>query len=206
MASESSLPAELPTDLAAVPEAERFRETHGWAPSAWGLGCLCLAWLTLFRPAPLASVEAALLAVALLLAAVLFLVDLRRRRRPRVLHRPGAGPLLGIYREGRLQRTVEVARCTRFQRRALHTWGPLVLLALGMVACVLLLKEGLGGVTLGERLLPLWVLGFCLALFTSLLKTRLRCEEALFPRAHTSGTESILLSRSAVKRLLDPAP
>lgn len=206
METKASLPAELPTDLVAVPEPEQIRETYGWAPSAWGLGSLCLAWFSLFQPAPLASREALLLALALLLAAVLFLVDLRRRRRPRILYRPAAGPLLGLYRDGRLQRTVEVARCTRVLRRPLRTWGPLGLLVLGLVACVLLLKEGLGGVTLGERLLPLGVMAFCLALFTTLLKTRLRCDEVLFPRASTSGQEPILLPRAGARRLLDPAP
>ena len=198
--------ADLPAELAAVPEGERIQEAYGWAPTAWGLSCLCLAWLTLFQPAKLGSSEAGILAGALLLAGVLFLSDLRRRRRPRTLYRPGQGPLLGIYRDGKLQRTVELARSTVYLRRALNTWGPLTLLPLGMVACVLFLKEGMGGATLGERLLPLLVLGFCLALFTTLIKTRLRCEEALFPYPNTPGYEHILVPKAALKRIFGGKP
>jgi hypothetical protein len=195
-----------PVELAGVPEGERIPEEYGWAPASWGVGCLCWVWLALFQPARLASVEMAVMAGCLLLALGLFFLEGWRRRRPRVLYRAGQGPRIGIYRDGRLKRTVELDPSRVYIRHPLNTWGPLLLLALMALACGVFLREGLPGPALGERLLPLLILGFCASLFTSMVKTRLRCEEVLFPYPNSPGYERILVRKAAVRRIFGGRP
>jgi len=203
---ESSRPGGFPSDLAAVPEGDRIQEQFGWAPASWALACLCLAWLTLFQPAKLGGPEITLVAGLGLLALLLFIEETRRRKRPRVLVRAGHASEVGIYRDGRFLRGADIGESLVFLRHPLNTWGPLTLLVGVIATCGVVLKEGLAGPTLGERILPVLVMGFAASLGTSMVKTRLRCEEAMFPYPSSPGYERVLVPKAAISRIFAPRP
>lgn len=191
----------FPQDLAAVPEGERIVEAFGWAPSSWAGGFLLLAGLTLFQPARLGPTEICLIGASVGLALFLVVHEIRRRKRPKVLVRPGYGPRIGIYRHGQLQRTVELARSHVFIRHPTRTWGPLLMLGLSTLLCLTFLVPGYIQLSVGDRLLAFLAAAFCVSLAGTLVKTRLRCEECLFPYPSTPGFEHILVPRQAIVRI-----
>ncbi|HEY3401329.1 MAG TPA: hypothetical protein VGK03_11930 [Geothrix sp.] len=191
----------FPQDLAAVPEGERIPEAFGWAPSSWALGSAILATMVLFQPAKLERSEILLAAAALLLALFLVVHEIRRRKRPKVLVRPGYGPLIGLYREGRFQRTVELAQSHVLIRHPTRTWGPILMLSLATLASLAFLLPGSIQISWSDRCLAVLAAGFSASLAASVVKTRLRCEECLFPYPSSPDFEHVLVPKQDIKRI-----
>lgn len=194
-------PQPLPQDLAGVPEGERIQEAFGWAPSGWAGLFLLLAGLVLMQPAKQTVADTLVMVTSAGLALLLVAHDVRRRKRPRILVRPGYGPLLGIYRSGRLQRTVELARSQVLVKHPSRTWGPIFMLSLATLGSLSFLLPGPIQMTAGDRWLALVAACSFAGLTASILKTRLRCDVCLFPYPGTPGFESILVPRQSIKRI-----
>jgi hypothetical protein len=191
----------FPQDLAAVPEGERIVEAFGWAPLCWAGLLLLVPLVLLSPPGQRGAADAALAAGALALALLLVGYDYRRRQRPKVVVRLGYGPLIGIYQFGQLKRTVELARSQILIKHPSRTWGPLFMLAMTTLACLSFLLPSPFQISLGDRLLALFAATCTASLAASVVKTRLRCEEGLFPYPSTPGFEHILVPRQAIARI-----
>jgi hypothetical protein len=157
--------------------------------------------MTLFQLAKLGLTEVGLVFGSLGLATFLVIHEVRRRKRPKVLVRPGYGSSIGIYRGGQLQRTVELAQSHIFIRHPTRTWGPLLMLGLSTILCLTFLFPSHIQLSAGDRLLALLAAVFCASLALTLVKTRLRCEECLFPYPNSPGFEHILVPRQAIVRI-----
>ena len=191
----------FPQDLAQLPDGERIQEAFGWAPAAWGLVLFTFSLLLAFQPARLGTGERIGLGSALLGSLVLWSYEVLRRRQPKVLVR--RGPTLALSLRGKLAREVGVAASGIYLRHPSRTWGPILMTTLGTLAAGSFLLPGGPATTWGDRITAaLAALSFA-TLCTTLVRTRLFCEEALIPR-DGGGLQHLLVRKRDLPRIFRP--
>ncbi|WP_243382260.1 hypothetical protein [Geothrix alkalitolerans] len=196
-------PTPFPSDLAQVPEGERIPEAFGWAPAAWALACATFAQLTAFQPAKLDGGGALALGGAILGAVLLGAYEVRRRGHPKAMVRRGSA--LALYAKGRLDRQVEAGACQLYLRHPTRTWGPILMTGMGTLAAGSFLLPGGAALAPADRVTAgLAALTFA-ALFATIIRTRLFCEEVLLPYASGRGYQHVLIHKREVPRIFRPA-
>jgi len=195
-----------PRELAAVPESERISEEFGWSPASWAFGLAVYCSLLFLQPAKAGATEYLVAALAAALAVWLILVESRRRRQPRALVRFPQSQEIAIYKRGVLARTVSVEDTRLHLLHPGKTWGAILSLGMLSLAFAVLLTPGSIALSLSDRALAALASLFFAGLASSTVKTRLFCDQCLFPYANKRGQERILVARRDIPRLLSRTP
>ncbi len=191
-------PSPFPQAITEVSEGERILEAFGWAPSAWALFFFAFVILVIFQRAELGTGGNVAVSLSFIGGCGLAFYEYRRRRQPRVLVRRGQG--LSLYARGALLREVDIAAAGIYIRHPSRTWGPILMTAMATVATGAFLMPGIA-LPWSERLgAALAALGFA-SLCSSIVRTRLFCEEALIPYANGAGFQHLLVLRRDVPRI-----
>jgi hypothetical protein len=191
-----------PQDLVAVPGNARIPEALGWPLVSWA--CILIIWCSVLftQPAKPTPKEYAIAAVAFIVALGMVFFEFYRRKNRRVLARLPESPAIGIYKRGKLKRTVRVEEVTldlRYSGAALATVIAPASVAFGLA--VFLLPSNIA-ISTSERIdAALGVLCFA-GLAASSVKTWWLCEVCLFPHEKRKHPERILAPKRDLKLLL----
>ncbi len=195
-----------PRELPAVPESERIIEEFGWSPASWAFGLAVYCSLLFVQPAKAGPTEYLVCALAAALAILLIFVEARRRRNPRILVRLSQSHEIAIYKRGILARSVSVEQTSLYLRHPGTTWGAVLSLAMLSLAFAAFVMPSPNAISLRDRVLAAMASLFFASLAASTVKTRLFCDQVLFPYPNTRGHERILVARKAIPRLLSRTP
>jgi hypothetical protein len=192
----------LPRELAALPESEQIREAFGWLPATWAFGLLVYCSLLFIQPAKAGFIEYLVVTLVAALALWLIVFEFRRRRQPRVMARSPQNLDIGIYKRGVLERSVNVEDVKLFLLHPGRTWGAILLLAALSLAFAVFVMPGPGALSTRDRVLAALASLFFASLAASTIKTRLFCDQCLFPYVNARRQERIMVPRKSIPQLL----
>ena len=192
----------VPRELAALPESEQISEVFGWSPATWAFGLLVYCSLLFIQPAKAGFTEYLVVALAAALALWLIIFEFRRRRQPRVMVRSPQSSEIAIYKRGVLERSVNVENVRLFLLHPGKTWGAILSLAALSLAFAVFVMPSPNAISLSDRMLAALASLFFASLAASTVKTRLFCDQCLFPYVNTRGQERILVARKSIPQLL----
>lgn len=208
MANANPIEYEYPDHLSAVPESARIPEAFGWSLLSWA--CILIVWCSMLftQPAKPTRNGYATVAFAFMVALGLAFFEFYRRKGRRILVRLPEGEVIGLYKRGILERTVQVEHVTldlRYSGAALAAVVAPVSVALGLT---IFLLPGNLAISTSERIdAALGVLCFA-SLAASSVKTWWLCDVCFFPneksqvRKRILGQERILVQKRKLPQLL----
>ncbi len=191
-----------PDNLVSIPEGARIPEAFGWPLVSWA--CILIVWCSIFftQPAKPDRNDYLIAATAFVVALGMVFFEFYRRKNRRVLARLPESPEIGIYKRGKLERTVRVEEVTldlRYSGAALATVIAPASVAFGLAVFLL---PGNMAISPSERIdAALGVLCFA-SLAASSIKTWWLCEVCLFPHEKRKRPERILAPKRDLKLLL----
>jgi hypothetical protein len=202
----SNIAPSFPADLDALPASACIRQAFGWTAGTWAFGLFVFSSLVFTQPAKPMRNEYIATAVGFVLGLMLLVYEVRRRRNPRVLARFPQYNQIGVYKRGKLNRTVNVEDVNLVLYHPSRTWGPLMVTVMGAIFFAVFVVPGFASLSLTNHIY--FALGSLLfaSFALSLIKTRLRCETCMVPYEKRRGSEWILVPRKAIPLLLSRVP
>jgi hypothetical protein len=204
MATSNTAP-NFPSELTQMPEGLSVRQAFGWAPANWAIGLMVFSSLVFTQPAAPTQGEYIGAAAAFVLGLLLLAYEVRRRRNPCVLARFPLHNQIGVYKRGKLDRTVQVEEVNLVLYHPRRTWGPLITTILAAIAFASFLIPGPVHLSRTDRVYMALASLLFVSFAASLIKTHLRCDTCMVPYAKR-GSEWVLTPRKALPLLLSRVP